>query len=164
MNTFVFIVLWRSPSQAFMFVLLTFMDSDIWVFCLCFRCVGDFYYWAVLLLNILVCNSWVAAFVTHSPKWYNIGWTHTVNMCNCIFLPATENCLFSSLLAAGSFVPVRLKAIKLLCGHSPPWRITSQLFSCSLDLALWFTCLIKTNQMHFSFLIYSNTLSSTCFE
>jgi hypothetical protein len=25
-------------------------------------------------------------------------------------------------------------------------------------------CLIKTNRMHFSFLIYSNNLSSTCFQ
>jgi len=40
----------------------------------------------------------------------------------------------------------------------------SVLFSHSVDRASWYTCIIKTNKMHFSFLIYFNNLSSTCFE
>jgi len=41
MNTCVTVVLCRSPSQAFMYMLVesTFMDSGVYVFCLCFRCV-----------------------------------------------------------------------------------------------------------------------------
>jgi len=34
----------------------------------------------------------------------------------------------------------------------------------SVDCASWYTCVIKTNKMHFSFLIYFNNLSCTCFE
>ena len=33
-----------------------------------------------------------------------------------------------------------------------------------VDCTLWCTCIIKTNKMHFSFLIYFNNLSSTCFK
>ena len=33
----------------------------------------------------------------------------------------------------------------------------------SLDRASRYTCLMKTNKMNFSFLIYSNNLSATCF-
>jgi len=34
----------------------------------------------------------------------------------------------------------------------------------SVDSASWYICLIKTKKLHFYFLIYSNNLSSTCFE
>ena len=37
-------------------------------------------------------------------------------------------------------------------------------FSHSVDRASWYICVIKTNKMHFSFLIYFNNLSCTCFE
>jgi len=42
--------------------------------------------------------------------------------------------------------------------------LVHHVFTHSLDHALWYTCLIKTNKTHFSFLIYSNNLSCTCFE
>jgi hypothetical protein len=34
----------------------------------------------------------------------------------------------------------------------------------SVDRASWYICRIRTNKMHFSFLIYFNNISSKCFK
>jgi hypothetical protein len=55
--------------------------------------------------------------------------------------------------------------------HSPEHKITpyfhriaDMLISKQITLLFLRICLIKPNKMHFAFLIYSNDLSSTCFE